>query len=165
MIVATFAEEACLTQAVRELRRARIGPLETFTPAPPHEGSTASPIPLIILVAGLAAAALSFGLQSFSSTIAFRFDIGGRPALSWPSFIPTTFENAALVAVAAGFVAFMAINRMPKLYDPVDEAIGMRRASQDRWVLRIDSKDDDVLARAHTLLLRMEPVRVEDLTE
>lgn len=163
MIVATFAEEGCLAQAMLELRQARIGPLETFTPAPPRDVATGSPIPLIILVAGLAAAVMSFGLQSLSSTIAYRFDIGGRPALAWPSFIPTTFENAALIAVSAGFVAFMAINRMPKLYDRVDEATGIRRASQDHWVLRIDSDDDVLLARAHTLLLRLEPVLIEEV--
>jgi hypothetical protein len=163
MIVATFAEEAGLDRAVLQCQAARIGPIETYTPAPPRQESTAPPIPLIILAAGLLAGAMSFLLQSYSTTVAFPFDIGGRPDLSWPSFVPTTFENAALIAIAAGFVSFMAINRMPKLYDPVDEAAGMRRASRDRWVLQIGGGDGIVLDRARKLLADLDPVLVEEL--
>jgi hypothetical protein len=68
-----------------------------------------------------------------------------------------------LVALVAGFVGFLAINRMPRLYDPIDEAEGMRRASQDRWVLRISSDDDAVLERARALLSTMDPVLVDEL--
>jgi hypothetical protein len=163
MIVATFAQEVGLVGAVRRCETEGIGPIETYTPAPLQDQSTASPIPLVILLAGLLAGALSFLLQSYSSTIAYRFDIGGRPPLSWPSFIPTTFENAALIAVAAGFVSFMAINRLPKLYDQVDEAAGMRRASRDRWVLQVASDDHAVLERARNLLRQLNPILIEEL--
>jgi len=163
MIVATFAGADGLAQALRGCEEARVGPIETYTPAPLPDVPTGSPIPLIILGAGLLAAALSFGLQSYSSTVAWRFDIGGRPPLSWPSFIPTTFENAALVALVAGFVGFLAINRMPRLHDPIDEAEGMPRASRDRWVLRISSDDNAVLERARALLLTLDPVLIEEL--
>jgi hypothetical protein len=163
MIVATFAGEASLAHALRQCEAARVGPIETYTPAPPPDLATGSPIPLIILGAGLLAAALSFGLQSYSAAVAWRFNIGGRPPLSWPSFIPTTFENAALVALTAGFVAFLAINRMPRLYDPVDEAAGMRRASDDRWILQVATQDGATLDRARALLATLDAVLVEEL--
>ncbi|HEX3996205.1 MAG TPA: DUF3341 domain-containing protein [Acetobacteraceae bacterium] len=163
MIVASFAQEAGLVEAVRQCEAARVGPIETYTPAPLQGQSTASPIPLIILLAGLAAGAMSFLLQSYSAAVAFRFDIGGRPPVSWPSFVPTTFENAALIAIAAGFISFMAINRMPKLYEPVDEAAGMRGASRDRWVLRVASDNAAVVERAHALLRDLNPILVEEL--
>ena len=163
MIVATFADADGLAHAQRRCEAARIGPTETYTPAPPPGAATGSPIPLVILCAGLLGAALSFGLQSYSTIIAWRFDIGGRPPLSWPSYIPTTFENAALIALVAGFVGFLAVNRMPRLYDPIDESAGMRRASRDRWVLRIASDDHAVLERAREMLLTLDPVLIEEL--
>jgi hypothetical protein len=52
---------------------------------------------------------------------------------------------------------------MHRLYEPIDEAEGMRRASRDRWVLRISSDDDAVLERARALLLTLDPVLVEEL--
>ncbi len=163
MIVAMFADESGLAEAVRRCADARVGTVETFTPAPMANDPVASPIPVIVLLAGLVAGAASFWLQTYSSTTGYRFDIGGRPAFAWASFIPTAFENAALIAMAAGFIAFMAINRMPRLYDPVDEAASMRRASRDRWILRIASEDDAVLERARALLLNVGAILVEEL--
>lgn len=163
MIIATFGHQASLADAVHRCQAARIGPIETFTPAPLQDQSTASPIPLIILLAGIAGALLSFLLQSYSAGSAYRFNIGGRPPISWPSFIPTTFENGALVAVVAGFIAFLAVNRLPRLYHPVDEAAGIRRASQDRWVLQVATGDDAMLERARVMLRELSPLQLEEL--
>ena len=163
MILAMFTDEVGLARALQRFRDARIGPLETYTPAPLDGEPAASPIPLIILLAGLLGAAASFALQTYSFTVAYPFKIGGRPEFAWASFIPNAFENAVLVAVVAGFVAFMAINRMPALYDPVDESDAMRRASRDRWFLRVATEDPAALERARTLLRGLRPVSVEEL--
>lgn len=163
MILAMWAEEDGLARALARLRDAQIGPLETYTPAPLLDAPAGSPIPLIILLAGLLGAAASFGMQSYSSTVAYPFAVGGRPDFAWASFIPNAFENAVLVAVVAGFVAFMVINRFPRLYDPVDESDAMRRASRDRWFLQIATDDPAVLASARALLGGLHPTSVEEL--
>lgn len=163
MIVALFDSEAALAQALSRFREARIAPIETYTPAPLQGEPTHSPIPLVILIAGLAGAAASFALQSYSSAVAYPFPIGGRPQIAWPSFIPTAFENGVLVAIAVGFVAFMLINGMPRLYDPVDELDLMRRASRDGWLLQIAPADETTRERAHDLLRDLAPRRVEEL--
>ena len=163
MILAMWAEEEGLARALARLREARIGPLETYTPAPLAGEPTGSPIPLVILLAGLLGAAASFALQTYSFEVAYPFDVGGRPQFAWASFIPTVFENAVLVAVAAGFAAFMLINHLPLLYDPVDESDAMRRATRDRWFLQVRSADPAVLAQARDLLGGLHPVTVEEL--
>ena len=163
MIVAAFRDEHALADALAGLRADGIQPVETYTPAPLEGEDTSSPLPVVVLVAGLLAAAASFALQTYSSVWAYPLIIGGRPALSWPSFIPTVFENGVLAAVAAGFVGFMAINRMPRLYEPVDEADAMRRASSDRWCLAVQTEDAAVLDRARGLLLRHGALGVEQV--
>ena len=162
MILAMFANEAGLARALRCLREAKLGPLETYTPAPMQDEPAASPIPLVILAAGLLGAAASFGLQTYSLTLAYRFKVGGRPQFAWASFIPTVWENAVLVAIAAGFAAFLAINRMPRLYDPVDEFDAIRRASRDRWFLQVATEDAPTLERARALLGGLGPITVEE---
>jgi hypothetical protein len=163
MIVALFEEEDGLRHAVQRLRAESIGPVETYTPAPLDGEDERSPIPLIVLLAGLAGAAASFGLQTWSSTVAYPFAIGGRPEFAWPAFIVNAFENAVLIAVVAGVAAFLLINRMPLLYAPVDEAAAMRRASADGWVLAVQSQENETLARARTLLRGMVGVRIEEV--
>jgi hypothetical protein len=159
MIVATFHCEADLGSALARLSAAGIGTVETYTPAPLTGADTASPIPFVIMLAGLLGGAASFGLQVYSATVAYPLNIGGRPMLAWPSFIPTAFENAVLVAIVAGFAGFMIINRMPLLYDPVDEAESLREASGDRWCLSVDG-DPAMLAEARVVL---RGARIEDV--
>lgn len=148
MMIAAFRDQDGLLHAMGALREAEIGPLETYTPAPLPDAEEGSPIPLIVLIGGVVGAMASTGLQTYSAVWAYPLDIGGRPDFAWASFIPTVFENAVLAAVLAGFVAFFALNRMPQLYDSVDEADAMRRASADRWCLAIRSDDPALLDRA-----------------
>jgi len=151
-MVAAFRDGDGLLHAMERLRSDGIGPLETYTPAPLPGAGSGSPIPLIVLIGGVLGALASLALQTYSSVSAYPLDIGGRPDFAWASFVPTVFENAVLVAIGAGFVAFFALNRMPRLYDPVDEADAMRRASADRWCLLIRSDDPAVLDRARASL-------------
>ena len=163
MILAMFTDEAGLSCALSRLRQAGIGGLETYTPAPLEGASTASPIPAIVLGAGLLGGAASFGLQTYSFTQAYVFRIGGRPEFAWPSFIPTAFENAILAAIAAGFVAFFAVCGLPRHYDPVDESDAMRRASRDRWFVSVRNRDAAVLQEATRLLRETNPISIEEL--
>ena len=163
MIVALFEHPEALRAALRHLRAAGIAPLETYTPAPLEDDDTRSPIPAIVLAAGLLGAAASFALQSWSSLVAYPFDIGGRPNFAWPDFIVTAFENAVLLAVMAGFGAFLVINRMPLLFDPVDNAGALRRASSDGWVVAVRSTEAATLDRARALLGTLHPARIEDV--
>jgi hypothetical protein len=163
MIVAMFPREEDLAAALARLRASAIGPVETYTPAPLQGDPGTSPIPVVILIAGLLGGVASFGLQTFSSMVAYPFQIGGRPQFAWASFIPTAFENAVLIAIVAGFLSFMVINRMPRLYDPVDEAESLRAASGDGWCLSVRSDDPAILARARTLLRELQAARVEEV--
>jgi hypothetical protein len=162
MILGLFRKEDQLLEALRRLREAGIGPLETYTPAPLHDEPALSPIPVIVLVAALLGAAASLALQTYSYTIAYPFPIGGRPQFAWVSFVPTVFENAVLVAIATGFVAFMVVNRMPRLYDPIDEADAMREVSRDGWAVAVRGKDGD---HARRLLEAMNPDMIEEIAE
>ena len=162
MILGLFRKEDRLLEALHRLREAGVGPLETYTPAPLHGEPALSPIPVIILVAALLGAAASLALQTYSYTIAYPFPIGGRPQFAWASFLPTVFENAVLVAIVTGFVAFMVVNRMPRLYDPIDEADAMREVSRDGWVVAVRGKDGH---HARRILEALKPDMIEEIAE
>jgi hypothetical protein len=156
-VVASFASEAGLMEALPRLRA--LGVVETYTPKA-LEDDQPSILPLVVLVAGLVGAACGFGMQVYANTIAYPVDIGGRPAFSWPAFVPISFEIGVLAAVLAGFVAFLVINHLPRLYDPVDEAGLMRGAMRDRWCVAIRTELPD---RAHALLRDLSVDEVEEL--
>ncbi len=161
LMVASFASQASLSQALPRLRSAGLGPVETYTPnAIEDPGQPSSVLPLIVLVSGLSGAALGFWMQVYASGTGYPLDIGGRPAFSWPAFVPIAFETGILAAMLAGFFGFLVISRMPRLYDPVDEAQLMRAVSRDRWCIAIRTEAPD---RVAVLLHALSAEQIEDL--
>jgi hypothetical protein len=156
-VVAAFASEAGLMKALPRLRA--LGVVETYTPKA-LEADQPSILPLVVLVAGLVGAACGFGMEVYANTIAYPVDIGGRPEFSWLAFGPIAFEIGVLAAVLAGFIAFLVVNGLPRLYDPVDEAGLMRGAMRDRWCVAIRTAAPD---HAHALLRDLAADEVEEL--
>jgi hypothetical protein len=134
-LLAAFADREALQSALHQLRAREFDPLETYTPQLLEESG--SPLPAAIFCAGVLTMAASFVLQVYANVGAYPLDIGGRPKFSWPSFIPIAFENGILVAIAVGFFGYLIINRMPRLYEPMDEAVTIRRASRDMWCVHV----------------------------
>jgi hypothetical protein len=157
-VVASFVSEALLVEALPRLRA--LGVVETYTPKALDDGRPPSFLPLVVLVAGVVGLTCGFGMEVYANVISYPVDIGGRPEFSWPAFIPIAFEIGVLSAVLAGFIAFLVVNRLPRLYDPVDEASLMRGATRDRWCVAIRTESPD---RAHALLRDLSADEVEEL--
>jgi hypothetical protein len=160
LVVASFSSETSLIAALPYLHEAKLGNLVTYTPTM-LRGEPHSPIiPWIVLVAGLLGAFGGFGMEVYANVISYPLDIGGRPAFSWPAFVPIAFEIAVLAAIVGGFFGFLVINRLPKLWLPVDEADLLRRATQDRWCVSIET---EVPHRAHDLLVSLSADAIEEV--
>jgi hypothetical protein len=138
-VLAAFADPDSLRAAVQRLRTAQLGSIETYTPRPLDDGP--SIVPLAVFVAGLLGTAASLALQTYANVWAYPLDIGGRPPFSWPSFIPIALENGILAAMAAGFFGYLIVNRLPRLYEPIDECAAIRRASRDLWCVAVRTTD------------------------
>jgi hypothetical protein len=157
--VAGFATEERLRVALARLREARAGRIETYTPRAIEGEPTQSPLPLIIFAAGVLGALGGFAMESYAAIVSYPIDIGGRPLFSWPSFVPIAFEIGVLCAVAAGVIGYFALNRMPRLYEPIDEVMALRRASRDRWFVAVEAED---LAPSRAILSDAGPVVLQE---
>jgi len=159
-VLAAFTSEDALRAALPRLRAAQLGPIETYTPRPLEEGP--SLLPLAVFIAGVLGMAASLWLQTYANVWAYPLDIGGRPPFSWPSFIPIALENGILAAMTVGFFGYLIVNRMPRLYDPVDECEAIRQASRDLWCVAVHAEDED---RARRILRDCAAASIEDLHE
>jgi hypothetical protein len=165
MIVATFPNQPSLLHAAARLRHEPGAQVETYTAEEPAVAeaaadTTLSRIPLVILAAFLLGATAFFFLQTYATTLGYRMGIGGRPAFAWPSFIPNAFEMGVLSAMIAGLLAFLLANRMPRLWDPVDEAPAIRRVMRGANVLTLGGLEDK---HARELLAGLAPTQIEAL--
>lgn len=164
-IVAAFATEAELEGARARLREDRIGEIETYTPkalTDDKEG-TGSVMPLAIFVGGLLGMAAMFALEAYSTVVNWPVDIGGRPAFSWPAYVPIAFEFGILCAMSTGIVGYLLVNGMPRLWEPIDECDAMRQAMRQDYVLAVYNEDRRELARAHRILVDLEPLSIEEI--
>jgi hypothetical protein len=163
-ILAAFSTEHALLRALAALQSQEIS-YETYTPKPLDENPSGSPLPLIMFIAGMVGFLGFFYLLTWVYVWNWPIDIGGRPLFSWPVFVPITFELGILSAVAAGFIGYFVINRMPLLYLPIDNCVSMRDAMRDTWIVAIETADQDRIDQAWRLLEHHAPLRIEEIPD
>lgn len=165
-LVAAFETEEALEGALARLREANIGEIETYTPKAlsEDEKGTGSPMPLAIFLGGMLGAVAMFALETYSDVVNWPVNIGGRPAFSWPAFVPIAFEIGILFAINTGFFGYLAINGLPRLWEPVDECAAMRQAMRTDWVVSVSNEDDREIERARHILLVLDPLSIEEIS-
>ena len=96
---------------------------------------------MLVLAGGLLGGIGGFGLQYWVSVIEYPTIAGGKPFLSWPSFIPVTFETTVLVAAVFAVFGMLALNGLPMPYHPVFNVPEFALASKDKFFLCLEAGD------------------------
>jgi hypothetical protein len=159
-LLAGFASEPALREALERFAGWR--GIETYTPMPLDGERDRSPLPLAMLIAGLAGFIAFFLLMTYADVRAYPLDIGGRPNFAWPTFVPIAFELGVLCAMVTGFFGYFVVCRLPRLYDPIDECDNLKSASRDGWFLALRTDDPDRLAEARRLLAALRPLSFQE---
>lgn len=146
-LMAEFDSPTSLVAAARRTNEAGYKRVEAYTPFPIEELTEAlhhhhhDRLPLLVLIGGLVGGASGFALQYYASVISYPLNIGGRPLLSWPSFIPVTFEMTILFAAFCAVLGMLGLNGLPMPYHPVFNVERFSGASRNRFFLAIQSID------------------------
>jgi len=145
-LLAEFEDGDQLLAAAQRTYEAGFRRLDAYSPFPVHGlaeaiGFRRNAVPLLVLLGGLAGAAIGFGLQYWISVTAYPLNVGGRPLNSWPSFIPVTFEMTILIAALTAIFGMMALNGLPMPYHPLFNVPRFALATHDRFFLCIEAVD------------------------
>jgi hypothetical protein len=169
-LLASFETPEALVAAARRVRESGFTRFDAYAPYPVEGLSEAmklrsSLLPLLMLLGGFSGAFIGFFGQVFATAIDYPLNIGGRPLVSWPAYIPITFELTILFAAFGGLLGLFAIARFPQPYHPVFRSEEFNEhASQDGFFLGIEASDPKYnLDAARKLLQEAGAVTVSEI--
>lgn len=137
--------------------------LDAYSPYPVHGmeealGLQRSWVSTAARVGLFVGAFLGFTFQSWASAIDWPVNIGGKPFISWPAWIPITFETGVLLA---GFCNLFALMIACGIYPKPKTIILSKRITNDRFVLTIPVKDPEEEKRAIAFLRRHKVLKIK----
>jgi len=170
-VLAEFDDPTALVEAARRAREAGYTRLDAFSPYPIEALNEAlrlprTRLPWIVFFGGLTGTVAGYGLQYWSSVIAYPLNIGGRPFHSMPSFIVPAYETTILFAAFAAVIGMILLNGLPRPYHPVFNVPQFAAASSDRFFLLIEARDPRFDQGAtRRFLTDLKPLGVTDVEE
>jgi mono/diheme cytochrome c family protein len=169
--MAEFSDEHALLDAARKVKASGYTQTDAFTPFPVHGidealGIKPTILPFIVLCAGLCGLATALVMQIWMNAIDYPYIISGKPYKSWPAFIPVSFELTVLFSAFTTFLGMIALNRLPRLSNPVFTNPRFDRVTDDKFFLYVDSRDKYYNSQAvHDLLKGSHPEALFEVEE
>jgi hypothetical protein len=145
-VLIEFKDPEALISAAKKAYDVGFREMDAFTPYPVEGLSEAigfekESVSFFTLIGGITGGLLGFAMQWYSNVIDYPINVGGRPNLSWPSFIPVTFELTVLGAALSAALGMLVLNQLPEPWHPVFNSPQFLRASRDRFFLCIQASD------------------------
>lgn len=169
--MAEFDSATELVDAARAVRDAGYLKTDGFSPFPIHEmdealGIKRSILPVLVFFGGITGLLLAVSLQVFIHYIDYPLNIGGRPYLSWISFVPPSFELTILLAGFTAVFGMLFLNGLPRPYHPVFNVPRFALATREKFFLLIEAADDKYdYDETRAFLQGLQPQEVFDVEE
>ena len=144
--LAEFETPEALVRACERMRDAGFTKWDAHTPFPIHGldramGLQPTILPYVIFAFGITGAAFAIFLQWWTNAHNYPHVISGKPFWSLPANIPVAFELTVLFSAFAAFLGMLASNGLPRFFHPVFTSERFRRATNDRFFVRVDADD------------------------
>jgi len=168
LIVAEFQTAEAMNRAAAAAAQEGYPPNDALTPFPvpelqPHLAYRPKrPIGWVMVSTGAISAAVIWFMQWHSATIDYPIISGNRPFNSWQIFFLVSFEACILFSGIAGFIAFARDCRFPSLYHPLFEIPAIERASQDRFFLVFETREEGH-GRTFEMARSLKPVSLNEV--
>lgn len=143
-IVGVFDDEEKLVMAGQQVRKANFKIVDFYTPFPVHGLDELLEIqrtrlPFVTFGAGAFGLSLALGFQVWTSAVDWPLNVGGKPMLSIPAFIPITFELMVLFGALVTVVAFILASKLSA--DKKIEIINPRQLD-DKFLVVVEALSD-----------------------
>jgi hypothetical protein len=145
-LLAEYSNPGELVEAVEAVRREGYSKIDTFTPFPIHGmdrsmGLSPSKLGYIVIGGGITGCALAFLMQWWMGAVDYPLNISGKPLFSVEPSVPIAFELTILFAALGAVAGMLALNGLPKPYNPLFYSERFGRATDDAFFLHVAAAD------------------------
>ncbi len=145
-LLAEYADPGALVHAAESVHQAGYKHFDTHSPFPIHGmdramGMGNSKVGYIALIGGLAGLVFATWLQWWTGAVDYPIDISGKPFFAWQSSVPIMFELTILFAALAAVGGMLAMNGLPRHYNPLFYAENFSRVTDDAFFLHVAASD------------------------
>lgn len=145
-VVAEFDDAHKVLDAANAAREAGYTVMEAYSPVPVHGldealGRKRSKLPWFVFCVGATGCIGGFFMQYWMAVVDYPWNVGGRPTLSWPAFIPVTFELTILSSALATVFGMFGRNGLPRPHHPIFNTPNFDRSALDHYFLCIEAED------------------------
>ena len=146
-ILAEFRNPKELIDAAENVKESGYSNFDTYAPFPIHGmekamGVKKSPLGWIVLIGGLAGMIGALWLMIWIMGYDYPLNISGKPYINIPIYVPITFELTVLLAAFAATFGMFALNKLPKLHNPLFNVDRFDKASDDGFFICVEASDD-----------------------
>jgi hypothetical protein len=145
-LLAEYANPGELYSAVKSIRKAGYSHIDTFSPFPIHGmdramGLGTSPLGYFVIVGGLVGLGLGLLMQWYMNAFDYPWDVSGMPTFAIEQSVPITFEVTILFSALTAVGVMLALNGLPKPYNPLFFSDRFGRATDDGFFLQVSVLD------------------------
>lgn len=170
-ILAEFDTPTEMVDAARQIRDAGYTKTDAFSPFPLHEidealGIKRSILPYIVFAGGLTGLLTGLALQIYTHAIDYPLNVGGRPYVSLPAFVPPMYELTILFAGFAAVFGMLFLNGLPRPYHPLFNVPRFALATREKFFLVIEARDPKFdYEETRSFMQSLNPQEVFDVEE
>jgi len=144
--LAEFANPAALLHAAEAVRERGYTHFDTHSPFPIHGMDRAiglgnSKVGYFTLGGGITGFALGYWLQWWTAAIDYPMNISGKPLFAIEPSVPIIFEVVVLFSAFGAVAGMLALNGLPRPYNPLFYSERFEKATDDGFFLHIAASD------------------------
>ncbi len=158
-LLAEFPDPGALLHAAEAVREEGYSHFDTHSPFPIHGMDDAmglgnSKVGYFTFLGGVTGLATATLLQWWTAAVDYPLNISGKPFFAVEPSVPIMFELTVLFAAFGAVGGMLALNGLPRPYNPLFYSERFKGASDDRFFLHIAASDDQFDAEETARTLR-----------
>jgi len=159
-LLAEFSDPGALLHAAEAVREEGYQHFDTYSPFPIHGMDdamglgNAAGVGVFTFFGGVTGFAVAYLLQWWTAAVDYPINISGKPFFAVEPSVPIMFELTVLFAAFGAVGGMLALNGLPRPYNPLFYSDRFKGVTDDRFFLHVAATDDRFDTEETAALLR-----------